>query len=87
MDYQRSKKRKNPVMRVLLWIIGILLILVLLAIAYLTFKIFSTGGAIHNPLNREHSALRSSQVNMDKGGTDFYCTFWDRFECTTPATT
>lgn len=67
MDYQRSKKRKNPVMRVLLWIIGILLILVLLAIAYLTFKIFSTGGAIHNPLNREHSALRSSQVNMDKG--------------------
>lgn len=67
MDYQRSKKRKNPVMRVLLWIIGILLILVLLAIAYLAFKIFSTGGAIHNPLNREHSALRSSQVNMDKG--------------------
>ncbi|MDT0700585.1 LCP family glycopolymer transferase [Staphylococcus chromogenes] len=54
-------------MRVLLWIIGILLILVLLAIAYLAFKIFSTGGAIHNPLNREHSALRSSQVNMDKG--------------------
>ena len=67
MDYQRSKKRKNPVIRALLWIIGILVILVILAVAYFAYKIFSTGGAIHNPLNREHSALRSSQVNMDKG--------------------
>ena len=67
MDYQRSKKRKNPVVRALLWIIGILLILTIIAVAYLAFKIFATGGAIHNPLNREHSALRSGQVDMNKG--------------------
>lgn len=67
LDYQRSKKRKNPIVRILLWIVGILLILTIVAVAYLAFKVFATGGAIHNPLNREHSSLRSGQVDMDKG--------------------
>ncbi|ALN77155.1 MULTISPECIES: LCP family glycopolymer transferase [Staphylococcus] len=67
MNYQRSKKRKNPIVRALLWIIGILFILTIIAVAYLAFKIFVTGDAIHNPLKREHSALRSGQVDMNKG--------------------
>ncbi|MBI5975828.1 LCP family protein [Staphylococcus canis] len=67
MNYQRSRKRKNPVIRVLLWVVGILFLFVLIAIAYLAFKLFAVGGAIHNPLNREHSELRSGQVDLNKG--------------------
>lgn len=67
VNYQRSRKRKNPVIRVLLWVVGILFLFVLIAIAYLAFKLFAVGGAIHNPLNREHSELRSGQVDLNKG--------------------
>ncbi|REH78683.1 LytR family transcriptional regulator [Staphylococcus felis] len=67
MEYKRIKKRRNPIMKALLWIVGILFVLAIIAVAYLAFKIFAVGGAIHNPLNREHSELRSGQVDLNKG--------------------
>lgn len=67
MTYTRSKKRKNPVIKWMLRIIAVLLILAIIAVAYLAYKLFAVGGAIHNPLNREHSELRSGTVDLDKG--------------------
>ncbi|WP_180810508.1 LCP family protein [Staphylococcus sp. 17KM0847] len=51
----------------MIWIILILFILAILALGYLGFKLFTVGGAIHNPLDRNHSELRSSEVNLNKG--------------------
>lgn len=67
LEYKRTQKRKNPVLRFLLWFVGILFILAVIAVAYLAFKIFAVGGAIHNPLDRNHSELRSGKVDLSKG--------------------
>ncbi|MGV3244647.1 LCP family glycopolymer transferase [Staphylococcus sp. 11262D007BW] len=67
MEYKRVKQKKNPIVKALLWIVGILFILAIIAIAYLAFKIFAVGGAIHNPLDRNYSELRSKEVDLDKG--------------------
>lgn len=44
LEYKRTQKRKNPVLRFLLWFVGILFILAVIAVAYLAFKIFAVGG-------------------------------------------
>ncbi len=67
MEYRRAKKRMNPIMKGVLWFVGILFVLAIIAIAYLAFKIFAVGGAIHNPLDRNHSELRSGKVDLSKG--------------------
>ncbi|TGS86824.1 LytR family transcriptional regulator, partial [bacterium M00.F.Ca.ET.177.01.1.1] len=46
-----NKKKMGLPTKVFLWFLGILLILAILAVVYLGFKIFSVGGAIHNPLD------------------------------------
>ncbi|WP_436854689.1 LCP family glycopolymer transferase [Staphylococcus caeli] len=63
-----DKKRKMSVpAKIMLWFFGILVLLALLAVIYLGFKIFSVGGAIHNPLDREKSDLRDKNVNLKDG--------------------
>lgn len=52
-----NKKKMGLPTKVFLWFLGILLILAILAVVYLGFKIFSVGGAIHNPLDRDKSSL------------------------------
>ena len=47
-------------------VLGLLLILAILAVVYLGFKIFSVGGAIHNPLDRDKSSLRE-KANLNNG--------------------
>ncbi|MFQ3905688.1 LCP family protein [Staphylococcus sp. Mo2-7] len=53
--------------KLILWFFGILVLLALLAVIYLGFKIFSVGGSIHNPLDRDKSSLRDKDVNLDDG--------------------
>ena len=53
--------------KVFLWFIGILVMLALIAVIYLGYKIFSVGGSIHNPLDRDKSSLRDKNVNLDDG--------------------
>src|SRR5699024_10608969 len=53
--------------KIVLWFLGILVVLALLAVIYLGFKIFSVGGSIHNPLDRDKSSLRDKEVNLDDG--------------------
>lgn len=65
----RSKKNKKMGLptKLILWFFGILVLLALLAVIYLGFKIFSVGGSIHNPLDRDKSSLRDKDVNLDDG--------------------
>lgn len=63
---EKNKKMGLPT-KVFLWFIGILVLLALIAVIYLGFKIFSVGGSIHNPLDRDKSALRDKNVNLDDG--------------------
>ncbi|WP_081289106.1 LCP family protein [Staphylococcus equorum] len=65
----RSKKNKKMGLptKLILWFFGILVLLALLAVIYLGFKIFSVGGSIHNPLDRDKSSLRDKDVNLDHG--------------------
>lgn len=65
----RSKKNKKMGLptKLILWFFGILVLLALLAVIYLGFKIFSVGGSIHNPLDRDKSSLRDKEVNLDDG--------------------
>ncbi|MDT3917782.1 LCP family protein, partial [Staphylococcus saprophyticus] len=53
--------------KVFLWFIGILVLLALIAVIYLGYKVFSVGGSIHNPLDRDKSSLRDKNVNLDDG--------------------
>ncbi|WP_413475321.1 LCP family protein [Staphylococcus equorum] len=65
----RSKKNKKMGLptKLILWFFGILVLLALLAVIYLGFKIFSVGGSIHNPLDRDKSSLRDKDVNLYDG--------------------
>jgi len=65
-EYKRSKKMGLPT-KILLWLIGILVILAIVAVIYLAFKIFSVGNSIHNPLDRNKSELRDKKVNLNNG--------------------
>jgi len=62
----KNKKMGLPT-KIVLWFLGILVVLALLAVIYLGFKIFSVGGSIHNPLDRDKSSLRDKEVNLDDG--------------------
>lgn len=62
-----NKKKMGLPTKVFLWFLGILLILAILAVVYLGFKIFSVGGAIHNPLDRDKSSLREEKANLNNG--------------------
>ncbi|PHK50271.1 LCP family protein [Staphylococcus edaphicus] len=62
----KNKKMSFPA-KIALWFIGILALLALVAVIYLGFKIFSVGGSIHNPLDRDKSSLRDKDVNLDDG--------------------
>ena len=57
---EKNKKMGLPT-KVFLWFIGILVMLALIAVIYLGYKIFSVGGSIHNPLDRDKN------VNLDDG--------------------
>ena len=61
---QRSDKRKMSLPMKILWVVGILFLLAIIAVIYVSAKIFITGDKIHNPLNRNHSELRSGKVNL-----------------------
>ncbi|MDW4426979.1 LCP family protein [Staphylococcus saprophyticus] len=63
---EKNKKMGLPT-KVFLWFIGILVMLALIAVIYLGYKIFSVGGPIHNPLDRDKSSLRDKNVNLDDG--------------------
>ncbi|WFD53807.1 LCP family protein [Staphylococcus saprophyticus] len=63
---EKNKKMGLPT-KVFLWFIGILVMLALIAVIYLGYKIFSVGGSIHNPLDRDKSSLRDKNVNLDDG--------------------
>lgn len=63
---EKNKKMGLPT-KVFLWFIGILVLLALIAVIYLSYKIFSVGGSIHNPLDRDKSSLRDKNVNLDDG--------------------
>jgi LCP family protein required for cell wall assembly len=65
-DYYTKKKMSAP-KKAILWIIGILALLAVIAVIYLGFKILSVGNAIHNPLDRNKSSLRSKDVSLKKG--------------------
>src|SRR5699024_9942846 len=62
-----SKKKMGLPTKICLWFFGILLILAILAVIYLGFKIFSVGGARHNPLDRDKSYSRDKNVNLNDG--------------------
>src|SRR5699024_10316405 len=62
-----NKKKMGLPTKVFLWFLGILPILAILAVVYLGFKIFSVGGAIHNPLDRDKSSLREEKANLNNG--------------------
>ncbi|MDI9230812.1 LCP family protein [Staphylococcus caprae] len=65
---RRSDKRKMSLpTKILLWVVGILFLLTVIAVIYVGAKIFITGDKIHNPLNRSHSELRSGNVNLKDG--------------------
>lgn len=63
---EKNKKMGLPT-KVFLWFIGILVLLALIAVIYLGYKVFSVGGSIHNPLDRDKSSLRDKNVNLDDG--------------------
>lgn len=63
---EKNRKMGLPA-KIFLWFFGILVLFALLAVIYLGFKIFSVGGSIHNPLDRDKSALRDKNVNLDNG--------------------
>lgn len=63
---EKNKKMGLPT-KVFLWFIGILVMLALIAVIYLGYKVFSVGGSIHNPLDRDKSSLRDKNVNLDDG--------------------
>ncbi|MFF7955461.1 LCP family glycopolymer transferase [Staphylococcus saprophyticus] len=63
---EKNKKMGLPT-KVFLWFIGILVMLALIAVIYLGYKIFSVGGSIHNPLDRDKSSLIDKNVNLDDG--------------------
>lgn len=63
---EKNKKMGLPT-KVFLWFLGILVLLALIAVIYLGYKVFSVGGSIHNPLDRDKSSLRDKNVNLDDG--------------------
>lgn len=62
-----EKKKMGLGKKVFLWLLGILVLLALVAVIYLGYKIFSVGGSIHNPLDRDKSSLRDKNVSLDDG--------------------
>ena len=65
-NYYKQKKMGLS-KKIVLWFFGILVLLALIAVIYLGFKIFSVGGSIHNPLDRNKSSLRDKDVNLNNG--------------------
>ncbi|GEP85126.1 transcriptional regulator [Staphylococcus piscifermentans] len=64
---ENPKRKMGTVPKVLLWGLGILVLLAVIAAIYLAFKIFAVGGSIHNPLDRNKSELRKEKVDLNKG--------------------
>ncbi|MBN6202429.1 LCP family protein [Staphylococcus saprophyticus] len=67
MNRSEKNKKIGLLTKVFLWFISILVLLALIAVIYLGYKIFSVGGSIHNPLDRDKSSLRDKNVNLDDG--------------------
>ena len=68
MGVRRTEKNRMSLpAKILVWFVGILFILALLAMIYVIAKIFITGDRIHNPLNRDYSHLRNGKVNLKNG--------------------
>ncbi|MCU5745214.1 LCP family protein [Staphylococcus sp. SQ8-PEA] len=65
-DYYEQKP-KHGVLRIVMWVLGILVIFAVIFMLYVGYKIFAVGGTIHSPLDREKSSLRSHSVDLDKG--------------------
>ncbi|PTE72486.1 LytR family transcriptional regulator [Staphylococcus devriesei] len=64
---RRSHRRMSLPVKVLLWFIGILAAFAIVAVIFIVASIYITGGKIHNPLNRQHSELRSKNVDLKNG--------------------
>lgn len=64
----RSTRNKMSLpVKILLWLIGILVVLAVAAVIFIGASIYITGDKIYNPLNRQHSELRSKNVNLNNG--------------------
>ncbi|WP_251942544.1 LCP family protein [Staphylococcus sp. Marseille-Q5304] len=53
--------------KIILWLLGIVFILVIVAVIYIGYKLFAVGDAIHQPLDRDKSNLRDKKVNLKDG--------------------
>ena len=73
---RRTHRRMSLPVKIITWFIGILVVLAIVASIFVVASIFITSGKIHNPLNRQHSELRSKNVS-------YYCIIWCRLKCST----
>lgn len=54
-------------MKILLWVVGILFLLVIIVVIYVSVKIFIIGDKIYNLLNRNYFELCFGKVNLKNG--------------------
>lgn len=64
---RRTHRRMSLPVKIITWFIGILVVLAIVASIFVVASIFITSGKIHNPLNRQHSELRSKNVSLSNG--------------------
>lgn len=64
---QRPDKKKHSSSKIMKWVISILVVLAIVAVAVIAATILITGNKIHNPLHRQQSELRSHNVNLRNG--------------------
>ncbi|MDC6327621.1 LCP family glycopolymer transferase [Staphylococcus auricularis] len=65
-EYRTRSKMSLPA-KILLWMVALILVIAIVAVAYFSYKVFVVGDSIHNPLDRNHSELRDKEVNLSKG--------------------
>ena len=53
--------------KIILWLLGIVFILVIVAVIYIGYKLFAVGDAIHQPLDRDKSNLRDKKASLKDG--------------------
>lgn len=58
----REKKKKSLAFKIMIAVILFLVVLAILALAYIFYKIHNLGDSIHNPLDRDKSELRKKAV-------------------------
>lgn len=53
--------------KILLWMVALIIVIAIVAVAYFSYKVFVVGDSIHDPLDRNHSELRDKEVNLSNG--------------------